>query len=85
MLVRAAYIFLLRLPSEALPMARVYSGDGHSEHSGLCMLVGSIYLRLARQKIKPSGSLLTLLLVLVVAEDVPCPRAVAVREPISSG
>ena len=58
MLFLAAYIFLLRLPSEALPMARGYSGDGHGEQSGSFMLDGCVYLRLARRKNKPSGSLI---------------------------
>ena len=59
MLFLATYVFLLRLPSEALPMARVGVGYVHGQvrqQSVLSLEDGRLCLRLARRKNLPSGS-----------------------------
>ena len=60
MLFLASYVFLLRLPSDALPMVR--GGDGLSEHgqqSVVSLIDGKLVLKLARRKNLPHGSVLT--------------------------
>ena len=58
MLYLACYVFLLRMPSEALPMVKGCGGAYHGEQSTLFMGIGCIYLKLATRKNKPSGSIL---------------------------
>ena len=58
MLFLVTYTFLLRLPSEALPIARGCVGMAHNEQSWLYMDDGLLCLKLARRKNKPEGSLL---------------------------
>jgi hypothetical protein len=60
MLFLATYVFLLRLPSEALPMVR--GGDGFCEQgrqSVVSLIEGKLVLKLARRKNLPHGSVLT--------------------------
>ena len=54
-----AYVFLLRLPSEALPV-RLTSGGAHVEGQAVLEVrEGSLELRLWRRKNRPEGSTLT--------------------------
>ena len=53
------YVFLLRLPSEALPIARGGDGfEGHGEQAVIYFADQHICLKLGRRKNKPAGSLL---------------------------
>ena len=55
-----AYVFLARVPSEALPVARVqYERDARKRHSAIIVHEDRIVLHLARRKNKPRGSTLT--------------------------
>ena len=58
MLYLATYTFLLRVPSEALPMVCGGRGVIHGQHSVLFLGINCIYLKLATRKNRPAGSLL---------------------------
>jgi len=53
-----SYIFCLRVPSEALPMIRVGSGENHGQQSEICCKDGRVQLKLLERKNKPEGSLI---------------------------
>ena len=59
MLFLAAYVFLLRLPSEALPMTSLGVGSGHDEQSVLQLVGDTVCLKLRRRKNLPSGSVMS--------------------------
>ena len=60
MLFLVTYVFLLRLPSEALPIVRSGSGlaDNGVEQAQIYMEDNTLFLKLAQRKNKPDGSLL---------------------------
>ena len=60
MLFLVSYVFLLRVPSEALPMVTVGDGgiDAHGEQSIIYLENDVVYLKLAKRKNRPKGSLL---------------------------
>jgi hypothetical protein len=58
MLWLAAYAFLLRVPSEGLPMSRGETGDEEGQ-SVLWVRKEILYLKLKRRKNRPRGSLLS--------------------------
>ena len=58
MLVLVTYIFMLRMPSEALPMTRGDVGVASTGQSWLYLDGDSLCLQLKRRKNKPEGSLL---------------------------
>ena len=53
-----SYIFCLRVPSEALPMIRVGSGENHGQQSEICCKDGRVQLKLLERKNKPEGRLI---------------------------
>ena len=59
MLFLASYVFLLRLPSEALPMTSLGVGSGHGEQSVIQRVGDTVCLKLRRRKNRPSGSVLS--------------------------
>ena len=59
MLYLAAYVFLLRVPSEGLPIAKYGSGVGRGENSVSWVKDKQLYLRLLKRKNKLNGSHLT--------------------------
>ena len=62
MLYLAAFVFLLRVPSEGLPMCRAGSGlsaQGVSAQSVISISEGEVTLQLACRKNKPNGSRIT--------------------------
>jgi len=59
MLWLVSYVFLLRMPSEALPMARGGEAGDEDVQSVLCLRKGILYLKLKRRKNRPRGSLLS--------------------------
>ena len=59
MLFLAAYIFLLRVPSEALPMARGGAELSHGEQSSIYKEGDKVYLKLKKRKNMPSGDLIS--------------------------
>jgi hypothetical protein len=58
MLFLVTYVFLLRLPSEALPIVRGCVGVANNSQSSLYLSGDMLYLKLAKRKNKPNGSLL---------------------------
>ena len=59
MLFLAAYVFLLRVPSEGLPMRKGGDGIDNETHQSVIALEGEeVVLRLARRKNRPLGSVL---------------------------
>lgn len=58
MLFLTAYVFLLRLPSEALPIVHGVVGVGHGQQAIVVVEHDCIILKLARRKNKPEGSVL---------------------------
>ena len=58
MLFLAAYVFMLRLPSEGLPMTGGGIGCGHGLHSVVLLEGDEVCLRLASRKNLPSGSVI---------------------------
>ena len=58
MLFLTSYVFLLRLPSEALPIVVNSGGALDGQQSSLCVESDSIVLHLCRRKNKPQGSVL---------------------------
>ena len=53
-----AYTFLLRLPSEALPVSMESVGSAEGKASALYLHEDTLYLKLARRKNKDSGALM---------------------------
>ena len=58
MLFLATYVFLLRLPSEALPMTVVNVGCGQGKQSVISLEGEEVCLRLGKRKNLPSGSVI---------------------------
>ena len=58
MLFLTAYVFLLRVPSEALPIMKLCSGELQGQKPLIYLKNEQVHLRLPRRKNKPFGSLL---------------------------
>ena len=58
MLFLASYVFLLRLPSEAVPMTVGGAGCGHGRQSVICLEGEEVCLRLAKRKNLDGGSVI---------------------------